>query len=141
MEILEGVGGAADPTGGGAGQHESPYPLRVAEGELLGDHAAERDPHDRAVLPAETVEQRGRVVGEILHGVGPRRHAALTEPALVVGQDVEVLGQGSLGEVRRLAQVATGARDDQQRPPRSGALVVEGDPVGVAIGHGLHSID
>ena len=96
-QLVQREGGTARTAGGRAGQDEPAYPLRVADGHLLGHHAAEGDPEDEAVVPADGVEERGGVVGEVRHGVGPGRHAALAEAALVVRQDLERLCQRAVG--------------------------------------------
>ncbi len=100
-QLVQRVGGAARPAGRGAGQDEPAHPRRVPDGQLLGHHAAEGDAEHEAVVPADGVEQRGGVVGEVRHGVRPGRHAALPQAALVVGQDLEVLGQGAVAQLGR----------------------------------------
>ena len=135
-ELVKRVGSPSRPAGGGAGECEPSHPLRVPDGQLLGHHSPERDPEDQAVLPAHGIEQPGGVVGEVRHGVGPGRHAALAQAALVVGEDLEGLDEGAVGQAGLMPQVAPGARDAQESVPGTLELVVQRDIVGHAPGHG-----
>jgi hypothetical protein len=107
----------------------------MPERELLGDHAAHRDAHDVGALPAERVEQRGGVLGE----VGDRErivHArAAPDAAVVVADDVEAL-QGLQERVAPREVRPAHALDEQQRLPGAAPLVEELEPVDREVRHG-----
>jgi len=87
------IGGAAGAAARRAGQDQASDAPGVAQGELLGHHAAEGDPHHQSVIPGQDVEETGGIVGVVRHGIGAGRNGRLTETALVVGGDLELLDQ------------------------------------------------
>jgi hypothetical protein len=92
-QLVQRIGGAALPTARRAGEHQASDAPGVAHGELLGHHAPERDAHDQGVLPGQRVEETGGIVGVVGHGIGAGGHRRLTQAALVVGGDLELLHQ------------------------------------------------
>ena len=94
----------------------------------------------RQSFPADGVDERGRVGGEVGHGVGPRWHARPAEAALVVGEQLERLPEGALGQPGPLPQVAARARDAQESLAGARQLAVELYTVGDAGGHARQRI-
>ena len=118
-QLVEGDGRTAGATRRGTGQDQPPHPVGVPYGELLGHHAAERDTHDEAAVPAARLQQVGGIVAVLGHGVGALGDAGLPQPALVIGQDLEVGGEGRIEDPRRVPQVTPGAGDEQEPLPRA----------------------
>ena len=108
----------------------------MAQRELLGHHAAHRDPHDVRGVPAEVVEQPRGVVGELGDGerVGLRR--GVPDPAMVVGHHVEVVAEA--GEERVAPGQVRPAHplDEEHRLAGAAALVVQRDLVDGGLWHG-----
>jgi hypothetical protein len=105
------------------------HPVRVPEGQLLGDHPAERHAEHEGVLPPHDVEQRGGVVGVIGHGVRPFGDFRLAQPPLVELQQLERDERRVVGQAPVAAQVAAGTGNEEQALPRPPQLVIELDPV------------
>src|SRR3954465_11208510 len=96
--------------------------------------AAEARPAGAARLPADGVEQRRGIGGVVRHLVGPGRDLGLAETTLVVGDDVERLGEPvdhHTGSRQRLA-AALEVQEPGTAPP---LLVVDVDAVDVNCGH------
>ena len=55
----------------------------------------------QSVFPGQGVEETGGIVGVVGHGIGPGGHRRLTESALVVRGDLELLGQGTVEHTGR----------------------------------------
>ena len=102
------------------------HPFGVPDRQLLGGHAAAREPDDVGSLDPELVEDGGGVVGHAGHrewGVGQRRAA---DPAVVEGDGAVAGGEPLLLERPRLGRVAeTGDQQDW----RAIASVVHPEPV------------
>lgn len=77
----------------GTGQHQSFHSLRIAQSELLSDHAAKRYPHDHTPIPANGAQEAIGIGGVVSRGVGNVGLVALAKPTLIVGQHGEVLGE------------------------------------------------
>src|SRR6266571_701008 len=124
------VEGVRCPTGAATartGQDEACYTLRIAERELLGYHATERNPHHQAAIPAHCLQQAIRISSVIRHGVGHIRLFALAETALVVGENLEVTGQWKVEGIRRAPQVATRTADEEQAWTSTANLIIHPD--------------
>ena len=106
----------------------------MTDGDLLGDHAAERHADHGAGRPADVVEQAGGVVAVLGHRVRRLRHRRLPEAALVVRQQVEPAGERSVEDVRLGAQIAAAAGDEQDRRPLAAALVPDRQLADVGVG-------
>ena len=92
-------------------------------------------PTTRKRVPADVVEQRGGVGGVVGHRVRPRRDRGAAEPALVVGDDVEARANDVAPSAGPRSRVEPDPLKKSSGPlPRS--LVVEVDPVQVAVGIG-----
>jgi len=86
-----GVQRAARSPGVGAAEDQAPDAVRAAQRQLLRDHAAERDPEHVRGVPAQHVQQRDGVGGQVRGGELTGHVGALADAAMVVGHDVEVL--------------------------------------------------
>ena len=135
LDFVERKRGPARAARRGAGQDETLDAAGMPQRQLLGHHAAERDPDDQRLVPALVRHQRGGVVRIVGHGIWDVGLVRLPEPTLVVGQEVEALGQRPVEDVRLVAQVAAGAGDEQQGRARARALEVEVDAVHPSAGH------
>jgi hypothetical protein len=95
-ELVQGIRSSACTATAGASQDQTFYSVRIAQSELLRHHPSERDTHHRATIPPHGVEQRIGIVGIVGHGIGYIRARSLTQTALIVGEDLEMLGNGHL---------------------------------------------
>ena len=78
--------------------------------------------------PHRYQRQGSGVFGVIAHGVGAGRALGAAEAALVVGEQVELLGERRVEDVGLHAEVAAGAGDEQQASTRGRrAFVIDGD--------------
>ena len=81
------------PTGMGRAEDERLNPCRVTKRNLLGDHAAEREPVEMDVVDLEVVEDRDGVVRHRLGGVGVSQRLRLSDPAMVEGDHPHRTGE------------------------------------------------
>ena len=100
--------------------------------KLLGDHSADREPHDRRPPDAEDIEERREIARVVGHVVAIRAGFGKSVAALVVGDDAELGGEDS-GDPVPDAQVATERIDEDDRRPVAPALVgiVDDEAVGL----------
>ncbi len=127
-EVVQRVGRPPRATRRRAEQREPLHALGPRHRQLLGHHAAEADAHDAHPVPAEGVDERHGVGGVLPHRVRERRGLGETEPALVVGDDVEARPERDQQRLARRER-RPGAVAEQQRRPAALPLVVDGDPV------------
>ena len=78
-----------------------------------------------AAVPADGIQQGDGILGVVGHRVVGLGLRGLTQPALVVGQDVEVLRNRPVEDAGLAAQVAASAADVEQAWPAALALVVQ----------------
>ena len=123
------------PPGDVHGEREALDPIGIRDRELLRDHAAEAGAERAARVPADGVEQRrrvGRVVGHLVRALGD---LGLPEATLVVGDDVELLGE-AVDHHARLRQRLAAALEVEEPGTAPLLLVVDVDAVAVDRGHG-----
>jgi hypothetical protein len=111
----------------GAEQRQAFDALGGRHGQLLGDHATEADADQAERAPADVVgegEGVGRVVGHRGLVVGHRR---LAEASLIVGEQVEPLGEGGEQHSARLQGRARTVQE-QQAGAVAAPLEVDVDP-------------
>ena len=134
-QFVQRVRRAACAARGRACQHHALDARGMAQRELLRDHAAERHAHDEASIPAERIEQRRRIVSVVLHRVRAVGHRRLSEAALVVRQQLEVLRERPVEDGWLRAEVAAGAADVEEARAAAGAFVVGADAGGGDVWH------
>ena len=101
---------------GGVGDGDAFDPLRIARGQRLRGHAAHAQA-DKMHRPASGLglDQRGRIIGQHVHGVRAGRCSRLAMAAVVIAQDREALLENS-GHAVPHAQVAPqGMAEHDQR--------------------------
>ena len=103
--------------GGRAVQPERAHPVRVAQGQLLGDHPAHRGAADVGAADPERVQQARHVGGHAGDGVGRGRHVALAGAA-VVERDHAMLGCEGGRLQRPRGVVPAPAHDEHERRAR-----------------------
>lgn len=86
----------------GRDQRQRRHPLRVLDGQVLGDGAAHRQPHEMSAAASDDVDQSARVGDQVAAGVpgrpgGPARRAPRV--TLVVADDEPPLASQQLAEV------------------------------------------
>ncbi len=81
--------------GPGRRQDDAGEPLRVLDRQDLGDRAAGRMADDMGALDFEGVHQPNHIGRHAVDGKAAARQIALPDAAMVVGDDVEILGEGS----------------------------------------------
>ena len=127
VDLVERVGAAARAPRRRDGEHEPVDAVAGRQRQLLGDHAAERDPDHREAVPVQVVGERQRIGGEVAI-VGGSRRGRSTAPARGGRRPRRRSARRpATRTARAAARVAARPADDQQ--PRSGAraLVVQGD--------------
>mmetsp|Transcript_69858 Transcript_69858/g.226603 ORF Transcript_69858/g.226603 Transcript_69858/m.226603 type:complete len:408 (+) Transcript_69858:2-1225(+) len=110
VPVVDREGRAALAAGRAAAQHQPLDKLRVAERQVLRDHAAERvaEHIHRQFLGYDRLKQRSRIVGIVLHGARLILDGRLPGVSVVEGQDLEhghalvdILLVGGLAQVCR----------------------------------------
>ena len=127
-QLLEGIRGRTRSAGRRAQQRQALDPLGPRDRDLLGDHAAEADPHDAEAIPADLVGEAHRVRRVLGHRVRRRRDLRAPETALVVRNDVEALGE-RCDEQRAAFERRPGPVAEEQRWSAARAFVVDRDSV------------
>ena len=113
-ERQRGAGDAAEPARRG-GQDQPADPVRVAQGQLLGDAAAEGDAEHVGVGQAEGVEEVGGLAGEAVWPQRDEPGRRVPGPGRVVGDGLEAPGvELALQRVPHL-DVAAQPHDQQDR--------------------------
>ena len=115
-QLLQRIGRAARAARRRAEQREPLDPIGHSDGELLRDHAAEADTDDARAIPADVIEQRDRVGRVVGHLVRAGRARALTEPALVVHEHVEVGGEQLDEQLARRDRRARAVSNNRRGP-------------------------
>ena len=109
-----------------AGEHETPHAPRMPERQLLGDHAAHRHADDVGARDPHGVEEAGRVVGHVVHGVRAGRSGAPPHTPVVEGD--RAIAAGEVGNLEQPGtRVGGEPHDEEQRVPVPALLVVELD--------------
>src|SRR6185312_15823189 len=134
-QLVQRIARAAAPAWRGAGERQALDLPRMAEREFLRHHAAEGDAEYACALPADRFHHVRCVVGVVGHAVGPIGLARLAEPALVVGEEGETLGQRAFEHAGLAAEVAIGAGDDEEARALAALLVEQPDIAALDKGH------
>ncbi len=135
-QCVKRIGGAARATGRGAGKHQAFDHVGMIDRKFLRDHAAEGDADDEGGYPADGGHEVHGVLGILRHGVGGVRLRGLSEAALVIGEHVEMLREGTVQHIGTHAKVAARARNEEEAGAGAHALVPDVDIACLGEGHG-----
>ena len=105
-------------------QHDAGEPLWVLDREDLRDRAAGRMADDMRPLDLQRIHQPDHVGRHAVDGKAAARQVALADPAMVVGDDVEGLGEGGDLVVPERGKPAQ-PRHEHDGEPDTLALVIE----------------
>ena len=87
-------------------EHEALHLFGTPDGQLLGGHAAPREPDNVGPVDSEFVEDGGGVVGHAMHGESGGRQRRAADPAVVEGDGAVAGGEFLLLKRPRFGGIA-----------------------------------